>query len=48
MSFSILPVFLESAVFFTDRLARFLDLPHNFFTLAHISHVRFWRSIDND
>jgi len=48
MSFSILPVFLESAVFFTDRFARFLDLPYNFFTLAHISHVRFWRSIDND
>jgi len=34
---------LQSAIFLADRFARLL----NFFTLAHISHVRLWRSIDN-
>ena len=46
MSSSILPVF--RAMFLADRLARFLDLPRDFFTLAHICHVRLWLSIGND
>ena len=37
---------LQSTIFLTNRLARLLDFPRDFFTLAHICHVRFWLSID--
>jgi len=39
---------LQNAIFLADRLAHLLDLPRNFFTLAHICHVRLWLSISND
>jgi len=47
MFFSILSVFRARCFL---RIARLLDssLPRDFFTLAHISHVRLWRSINND
>ena len=39
---------LQSAMFLANRFAHLLDRPRDFFTLAHICHVRLRLSIDSD